>query len=272
MSPKPSRGLGRGLDALLPKPEPTGRHLPVDALRPSSVQPRQRFDEAAMAELAASIAAQGVLQPILVRPVDGGYEIVAGERRYRAAQRAGLTSVPVIVRELDERQALELAIVENLQRDDLDDLEEADAYARLAAFGISQEEVARTVGKSRSAIANALRLLTLPEPAKRALRDGRITAGHARAILAQPADDRDWALGQVIDRDLTVRQTEALRRPAERESEAHSPGRYDHVAEALTRQVGARVKIRGGRRGAIELHFHDEEELQGLLDLLGYRA
>jgi ParB family chromosome partitioning protein len=272
VSPKPNRGLGRGLDALLPKPEPAGRHLHVDALRPSSVQPRQRFDEGAMAELAASIATQGVLQPILVRPVDGGYEIVAGERRFRAAQRAGLTTVPVIVRELSERQALELAIVENLQRDDLDDLEQADAYARLATFGLSQEEVARSVGKSRSAVANALRLLTLPEAAKQALRDGRITAGHARAILAQPSDDRGWALAQVLDRDLTVRQAEALQRPAVREVDAGSPGRYDHLAEALTRQVGARVKIRGGRRGAIELHFHDEDQLQGLLDLLGYRG
>jgi ParB family chromosome partitioning protein len=225
-----------------------------------------------MVELTASIATQGVLQPILVRPVDGGYEIVAGERRFRAAQRAGLTTVPVIVRELSEQQALEFAIVENLQRDDLDDLEEADAYARLSAFGLSQEEVARTVGKSRSAIANALRLLTLPAAAKDALRDGRITAGHARAILAQPSDDRDWALAQVIERDLTVRQAEGLRRPQEHGAAERPSGRYDHLAEALTRQVGARVKIRGGRRGAIELHFHDEDQLQGLLDLLGYRA
>jgi ParB family transcriptional regulator, chromosome partitioning protein len=271
VSPKPNRGLGRGLEALLPKPEASGRPVAVDALRPSSVQPRQHFDEAALAELAASIASQGVLQPLLVRPVADGYEIVAGERRYRAAKRAGLASVPVIVRELDDRQALELAIVENLQRDDLNDLEEAEAYARLADFGLGQEEIARSVGKSRSSVANALRLLTLPDPAKRALRDGAITAGHARAILAQSPEDRAWALAQIVDRDLTVRQAEALARPTPSDAPP-PPGRYDHLAEALTEQVGARVRIRGGRRGAIELFFHDEEELQGLLDLLGYRG
>jgi len=273
VSAKPSRGLGRGLDALLPRPEGGGRQVALVDLRVSSVQPRKRFDEAAIAEMAASIAEKGVLQPLLVRPVEGAYEIVAGERRYRAAQRAGLTAVPVVVRDLTDRQALEIAIIENLQREDLDDLEEAEAFRQLLGFGLTQEEVAKAVGKSRSAVANTLRLLTLPERAAAALLERRITAGHARAVLAQEPEDRDWALDQIVDRHLSVRDAEALRRPkprAPRTSERDD--RYAALADELTRQVGARVRVRGGRRGAIELHFHDEDELHRLLELLGYRG
>ena len=273
MSAKPSRGLGRGLDALLPRPEGGGRQMPIADLRVSSVQPRKRFDESAIAEMAASIAEKGVLQPLLVRPVAGAYEIVAGERRFRAAQIAGLTSVPVVVRDLSDRQALEIAIIENLQREDLDDLEEAEAFRQLLGFGLTQEEVAKSVGKSRSAVANTLRLLTLPERAAAALLDKRITAGHARAILAQEPDDRDWALEQILERHLSVRDAESLRRPKERTPRAtDADARYGALSEELTRQVGARVRVRGGRRGAIELHFHDEDELHRLLELLGYRG
>ena len=273
MSAKPSRGLGRGLDALLPRPEGGGRQVALVDLRVGSLQPRKRFDDAAIAEMAASMSEKGVLQPLLVRPVDGGYEIVAGERRYRAALVAGLTSVPVVVRELDDRQALEIAIIENLQREDLDDLEEAEAFQQLLGFGLTQEEVAKAVGKSRPAVANTLRLLTLPPNARTALAERQITAGHARAILAQEPADRDWALEQVVQRRLSVREAESLRRPRERTRRTTSrDARYEALADELTRQLGARVRIRGGRRGAIELPFHDQDELQRLLELLGYRG
>ena len=273
MSAKPRSGLGRGLDALLPRPEGGGRQMALAELRMSSLQPRKRFDDETISEMAASIAEKGVLQPLLVRPTPGGFEIVAGERRYRAAQRAGLTSVPVVVRELTDRQALEIAIIENLQREDLDDLEEAEAFRQLLGFGLTQEEVAKAVGKSRSAVANTLRLLTLPPAAAAALAERRITAGHARAVLAQEPEDRDWALEQVLQRHLSVREAEALRRPRERtRRRSQRDERYGALAGELTRQMGTRVRIRGGRRGAIELHFHDEDELQRLLELLGYRG
>ena len=273
MSAKPSRGLGRGLDALLPRPEGGGRQVALADLRIGTLQPRKRFDDAAIAEMAASIAEKGVLQPLMVRPVEGGYEIVAGERRYRAAQVAGLTSVPVVVRELDDRQALEIAIIENLQREDLDDLEEAEAFRQLLGFGMTQEEVAKAVGKSRSSVANTLRLLTLPAAATQALSRHQITAGHARAILAQPPEDRDWALQQILTKGLSVRDAEGLRRPTGRPlRSAERDHRYDALAADLTRHAGTRVKVLGGQRGRIELHFHDEDELHRLLELLGYEA
>lgn len=270
-----ARGLGRGLDALLPKADAGGvRQVPLTELRVSALQPRKRFDEEAIAELAASIAEKGVLQPLLVRRTDAGLEIVAGERRFRAAERAGLASVPVLVRELSDRQTLEIAIVENLQREDLDDLEEAEAFRQLLGFGLTQEEVAKAVGKSRSAVANTLRLLTLPLAAREALAARSITAGHARAILAQPPEDRDWALQQVVAKGLSVREAEALKRPtgkAARRSAERDP-RYADLGNDLTRFVGSRVKVLGGSRGRIELHFHDEDELHRLLELLGYEG
>jgi len=269
-----ARGLGRGLDALLPKADGGVRQVPLSELRVSALQPRKRFDEAAIAELAASIAEKGVLQPLLVRRSNGGYEIVAGERRFRAAERAGLTTVPVLVRDLSDRQTLEIAIVENLQREDLDDLEEAEAFKQLLGFGMTQEEVAKAVGKSRSAVANTLRLLSLPAPARAALARHEITAGHARAILAQPAEDRDWALQQIVGRGLSVRDAESLRRPSARGARrsAERDHRYDALEADLTRHVGTRVKVVGGTRGRIELHFHDVDELQRLLEVLGYEA
>ena len=274
MSAKP-RGLGRGLDALLPRPESGGvRHVALVDLSVSALQPRKRFDEEAIADLAASIAEKGVLQPLLVRRVEGGFEIVAGERRFRAAERAGLTSVPVLVRELTDRQTLEIAIIENLQREDLDDLEEADAFRQLLGFGLTQEEVAKAVGKSRSAVANTLRLLTLPVGAREALAERAITAGHARAILAQPAEDRDWALQQIVAKGLSVRDAEGLKRPTGRPGRrsADRDHRYGDLAADLTRFAGTRVKVLGGTRGRIELHFHDEDELHRLLELLGYEG
>lgn len=267
-----ARGLGRGLDALLPKGDRAPQLVPVDQLAASPFQPRVRLDDAKVAELAASVAEKGVLQPLLVRPREGGYEIVAGERRFRAAQKAGLTSVPVVVRDLDDRETLEVAIVENLQREDLTAIEEARAYARLMEFGLDQAAVGRAVGKSRSAVANTLRLLQLAQEAMDALEAGEIQAGHARAILAQPEEDRGWALQQIVARGLSVRQAEALKRPKGGPRRSARDGRYAALEEDLARHVGTIVRVRGGRKGRVELHFRSEEELERLLELLGYEA
>lgn len=260
------------MDALLPKVEKGPRMVDIDALTPSSFQPRSRLDAGKVAELAASVAEKGVLQPLLVRPVEGGFEIVAGERRYRAAQKAGLSAVPVVVRELSDQETLEVAIIENLQREDLTAIEEARAFERLGSFGMDQGAVARAVGKSRSAVANTLRLLKLPPEAQEALEAGEITAGHARAVLGKAEDDRAWALEQILSRDLTVRQAEALRRPSPTARRDTSDGRYRELEEDLERHAGAPVRVRGGRRGRIELHFRSREELERLLELLGYQA
>lgn len=269
-----ARGLGRGLDALLPKVHGGVEQVAIDRLVPSPHQPRKRIDDAAIAELAESIAARGVLQPILVRPNGEGFEIVAGERRFRAARRAGLTTVPAVVREMDDRETLEVAIIENLQREDLNPVEEARAFKQLLDFGLKQEEVGRAVGRSRSAVANSLRLLTLPDEALDLLVRGVISAGHARAVLAQPQADRAWALDRIVARELSVREAEALRRPRERGQAGRSArdGRYATLEEDLSRHAGTTVRIRGGSRGRIELHFHSEDELTRLLELLGYQA
>ncbi|HZJ08561.1 MAG TPA: ParB/RepB/Spo0J family partition protein [Trueperaceae bacterium] len=271
-----ARGLGRGLDALLPRVEKGVQQVAVAQLRPSPLQPRQRFDDATIAELTASVAERGVLQPIVVRPVDGGYEVVAGERRFRAAQGAGLTTVPAVVRELTDREALEIAIIENLQREDLNDIEEARAFKQLLDFELSQEQVATAVGKSRSAVANTLRLLTLPAVIQDALQKREISAGHARAILAQPERDRLWAFEQITGRGLSVRQAEQLMRPASigaADADSRQRSRpYLRLEEDLSRHAGTRVRISGDKRGKIELHFHDEDELTRLLELLGYQA
>ncbi|MEJ2666553.1 MAG: ParB/RepB/Spo0J family partition protein [Deinococcales bacterium] len=269
-----ARGLGRGLDALLPKAQGGIQQVAVDRLTPSPHQPRKRMDDATIAELASSIADKGMLQPILVRPREDGFEIVAGERRFLAAQRAGLTSVPVVVRDLDDRETLEVAIVENLQREDLNPVEEARAFKQLLGFGLNQEQVGQAVGRSRSAVANSLRLLSLPDQAMAALEAGEIAAGHARAILAQADADRLWALDRIVERGLSVREAEALRRPAPRRAgtKVGNDGPYARLEEDLSRHAGTRVRIRGGKRGRIELHFHSEDELTRLLELLGYQA
>jgi len=265
-----ARGLGRGLDALLPKVEQGSQRLALDQLVASELQPRREMDPAALADLAASVGSKGVLQPLLVRPRGAAFEIVAGERRFRAAQQAGLTHVPVIVRDLSDQEALEIAIIENLQREDLNALDEAEAFQQLLGFGLSQEEVAEAVGKNRSTVANSLRLLTLPDEARVALSSGRISAGHGRAILAMPGGDREWALKQIVDRGLSVRQAESLRRVPPRQPRTGT--RHSILAEELTRFAGTKVSIHGDRRGRIELHFHSEDELQRLLDLLGFEA
>lgn len=271
MSTKRS-GLGRGLDALLPRPESGIKQLPLGELSVSPFQPRKRISPETIAELAQSIAEKGILQPLVVRPVASGYEIVAGERRFRAAQQLGLATVPAVVRQLSDQETLEIAIIENLQREELTPLEEARAFKQLMAFGLSQEQVAKAVGKSRSAVANTLRLLNLPEPALAALEAGQITAGHARAILAQPASAQLWALEQILARGLTVRQAEQLRRPTPRAPAARSRPQLEQLETELARQLGTKVRLTGEEQGRLELYFYSREELSRLLELLGYRG
>jgi ParB family transcriptional regulator, chromosome partitioning protein len=207
-----------------------------------------------------------------LRPLGEGYEIVAGERRYRAASEAGLSSVPAIVRELSEREALEIALIENLQREDLSPLEEARAFEALLGFGLSQEELASAVGKSRSAVANALRLLKLPKRALEALERGEISAGHARAILAQPEADQDWALEQILSLGLSVRQAERLKRPVGERVRSEKPSLYDQIEHSLAEVWGTKVRIIGERKGKVELHFYSRDDLDRLLELLNYRT
>jgi len=209
------KGLGRGLDALLGGvDEATSAEslqmLVIDRIRPGKYQPRTRMDDASLAELANSIREQGIMQPILVRPVEGGgFEIIAGERRWRAAQRAGLHEVPVVVLDASDAEALELAIIENVQRTDLNPLEEATGYQVLAAeFNHSQDEIARIVGKSRSHVANTLRLLRLPDAVKAYINAGKLSAGHARALINQP--DPEAVAREIVEKGLNVRQVEAL--------------------------------------------------------------
>ncbi|WP_102126094.1 ParB/RepB/Spo0J family partition protein [Deinococcus planocerae] len=276
---KKSSGLGRGLDALLGKPQPAAgeagpavQNVRVEKIVQAAYQPRQVFGPEALAELAGSIREKGVLQPLLVRPRGDGFEIVAGERRWRASQLAGLTEVPVIVRDLGDREALEIAVVENLQREDLGPLEEARAYQALLDQGLNQEGVAQAVGKGRSTISNALRLLSLPEAALRALDAGEITAGHARAVLAQPEADRAWALDQIRTRRLSVREAEALKREPRTSApiQVNPPRPYRQVELDLSRRTGTKVRITGEDRGKVELNYASREELDRILDLLGY--
>jgi ParB family transcriptional regulator, chromosome partitioning protein len=271
------RGLGRGLDALLEKvPAEEVRTLPVASLRPNRLQPRSRFDEATIEELAESIRAQGIVQPLVVTPEGGGWVIVAGERRWRAARRAGLEVVPVVVREVaDDRELLELALVENLQRSDLNPLEEAEAYAALQEkFGLSQEAVAARVGKARTTVTNALRLLRLPEEVRELLREARLTAGQARPLLALAGAEEQIRLAErAVREELSARDLErltALRAPAktkkpDRPAEVHTAA----AEETLTRRLQTRVEIRRqGKGGHLRIHFHSEEELMRLYDVL----
>lgn len=278
MAKKRRSGLGRGLDALIPGGE-TGEggvlYVPVTAIRPNPHQPRAHIDEDRLEELAQSIREHGVLQPLIVTQgsQEGEYVLIAGERRWRAAQRAGLQRVPVLVREVSEQQQLELALIENIQRADLNPLETAEAYRQLhEVFGLSHEEIARRVGKSRVAVTNTLRLLKAAPEVQEALLAGRISEGHARALLALPTPQAQAAaLEMVLRRGLTVRETEDLvrrltagRRPPPRAA-ATSPEIRD-LEERLRERLGTRVDLRGGpSRGRIVLHYYSAEELEALL-------
>lgn len=278
--------LGRGLAALMGdaavQPTSSGasiRQVPIDLLEPNPFQPRTTMDTAALEELTQSIRVRGVLQPLLVRPHPSGedrFQIVAGERRWRAASSAGLHEVPALVQAMTDTEAAAVALVENLQRQDLNAVDEAEGYHRLLDhFGLTQDALGQAVGKSRSHIANTLRLLNLPDAVKEALRAGEITAGHARALLSHPAPES--ALRQVIDRQLSVRQTEALasrEAPGERTlADDLLRGRGPDAAALeshLSEQLGVTVKVTfNGRRGVIQFHYNGLDQLDGLLRRFG---
>lgn len=279
-SKKPS-GLGRGLGALLGddvlKAETTGSlYLPISQVESCSSQPRKHFDEVSLAELADSIREHGIIQPLTVRKLASGYyQIIAGERRWRAARLAGLQEVPVIVMEADDRKAAELAMIENLQREDLNPMEEAAGFQSLMeTYHMTQEEAASRVGKSRSAVANALRLLSLTPPVAKLVEEGKLSAGHARALLPLSPALQENAAGAVISGGLSVRQTEALakRLSQEKPEKAPAPKGIDYAAEAqkeLSSKLGRGVRIVTGRKkGRIELEYYGMDDLNNLLEAL----
>ncbi|MDL2286072.1 ParB/RepB/Spo0J family partition protein [Desulfococcaceae bacterium OttesenSCG-928-F15] len=281
-------GLGRGLSALIPDIEAsdkaadvpvTSEEVPIDVLLPNPFQPRKHFDLKALEELSASIRMEGVLQPVLVRRQGARYEIIAGERRVRAARMAELETVPVILRDLDDRRMLQVAIVENIQRDDLGPLEEARAYQRLVSeFHMTQEEVGECVGKSRSTITNFIRLLQLPDEVQNAMDQGLLSMGHGRALLA--VQDRDLLLElleQVLVKKLSVRECEDLVRralDAGKKSSAKAlplPEEYRKEARRLGLLLGLPVHIRGDRnKGKLEIRYASTQDLKNILEKLDH--
>ncbi len=276
----PKRGLGRGLGALLGEPvapaPPFGRglvHVPVTAISPNPHQPRVTFEPQALDELRASIAEFGVLVPIIVRKLEGEkYELIAGERRWRASAAAGLATIPAMVRSADDRESLEVAIVENLQRENLDPLEEAMGFAHLMeAHDFTQEQVAGRVGRSRPAVANALRLLTLSDAIKALVRDGKLSAGAARALLAIPPERREAVARRVAAEGLSVRAIEALAREPVARSRPETPN--DAETRALVDRLRYRFATavaltRRERGGSIEIRYASDDELMRIVDVL----
>jgi ParB family transcriptional regulator, chromosome partitioning protein len=278
--------LGKGLSALIPDvPEPRSAptEVDVDLIQPNEYQPRRRSDDMRLDELARSIKANGLIQPIVVRKVEGGYRIIAGERRWKAAQRAGMTRVPVFVKDLPagrDAQLLEMALIENIQREDLNPIDEAAAYEKLSTdFRMTQEEIAAAVGKDRSSIANHVRLLKLPQEVRAEVAGGRLSMGHARALLAIPDEGGQRQIArEVIARNLSVRETETLVKrfgratPGERGASATSDVHTRAAEERLRLALGTRVRIaRRGKGGRIEIDFGSEDELQRLFEHLTIR-
>jgi ParB family transcriptional regulator, chromosome partitioning protein len=273
----PRGGLGRGLDALIPRPGGAVRDVEIARIRPNPAQPRQRFAQESLEELAASIHEHGVLQPLIVSQTRDGYTLIAGERRLRAAKIAGRTTVPVIIKETSPQNALELALVENLQRADLTPLEEATGYRELiASHNLTQEQVATRVGRSRAAVTNRLRLLTLPPEVAELLAEGAITEGHARALLGCPDATLQRALAERVVRDgLSVRQTEELVRRAQVAADAQPSGDDEPapgpsvLEEQLQQALGTRVQIVRSRRGGrLVVHYYDDEQLEGIVEAM----
>ena len=277
------KGLGRGLGALIDDfsefpPQQSVTVLPLQKVEPNPNQPRRSFDEVELQALADSIAEHGIVQPLAVRALDNGYyQIIAGERRWRAARLAGLQEVPVVVLEADDRTVMELALVENLQRQDLNPMEEAEGYrALMEDYGLTQEQAASRVGKSRPAVANALRLLALPGEVRAMVEDGTLSAGHARAVLSLPSARLQKAAAQkIIALRLSVRQAETM---CKRMAAGEKPAKerpaltVDYVAECekeLTKRLGRKVRIVSGKRkGRFELEFYGADDLQQLYDRL----
>ncbi len=279
MSRPHERGLGRGLGALIPRASTGLRDIAVDAVRPNPSQPRHNFDQQELDELAQSIREHGVLQPILVsQQSDGTYQLITGERRWRAVQLAGLETVPALVKEATPLASLEMALVENIQRSDLNPLEEAHAFRQLLdEHGMTQEQLAQRIGKSRVAVTNTLRLLQLPEAVLKALAEGGITEGHARAILTANDDTRRLALlAHVLESHLSVRDTEALAREFNMDrpmDEIRPPETVDpeteRLEDAFRHALGTRVRlVRGKSGGRLIIHFYSDEELQGIYEAI----
>ena len=281
--PERATGLGRGLGALIPQrtagqPGPT--EVPVDRVRPNPDQPRREFSEPELATLAASIREHGVLQPILVTEAVDGYVLIAGERRLRAARAAGLDRIPAMVRQLDAQARLEVALIENLQREDLDPIEAANGFRRLIdEFGFTHEQIASRVGRARSTVANTLRLLDLAPVVQRAVIDRTLTEGHARALGGLSVEHQEHVVQTVIEQDLSVRQTEELVRrlrparvadgPTEQGSTASRDADLDRVEEELRRALGTKVNLTKSRRGGrIVIEYYSDEELGRLYDRL----
>ena len=280
MAGKKKGGLGKGLDAIFAENDMEDANatvtLKISEIEPNRAQPRKDFNDEALADLADSIAQHGVLQPLLVRPLlGGGYQIVAGERRWRAARMAGVSEVPVVIREMSDAEMMEIAMVENLQREDLNPIEEAAGFQSLMeTYHMTQEEAASRVGKSRSAVANALRLLSLTPPVAKLVEEGKLSAGHARALLPLSPALQENAAGAVISGGLSVRQTEALakRLSLEKPEKAPAPKGIDYAAEAqkeLSSKLGRGVRIVTGRKkGRIELEYYGIDDLNDLLEAL----
>ena len=281
---KTELGLGRGLNALLGDPDlqPQGEGsvtLPISQVEPGLNQPRKRFEQGALDDLAESIRIHGIIQPLTVRRLASGYyQIIAGERRWRAAKSAGLTEIPAVIIEADDRKVMELGLIENLQREDLNPAEEARGYQTLMEeYGLTQEQVAQQMGKSRPAITNTLRLLALPPEVMGLLEEGVLSAGHARAILGAPtAALQREAAKKVVDGQLSVRQTEALIKALQKEKldkpKEQGPDLSLYLGELekdLSGRLGRKVKIaHRGKKGRIELEYYNEQDLEALLELL----
>ncbi len=278
------KGLGRGLDALLAGTDdaaPAGdtlQTISIERLRPGKYQPRTKMDAASLAELAMSIREQGIMQPILVRPVDGGrFEIVAGERRWRAAQQAGLREIPALVKNVPDQSALAVALIENIQREDLNPLEEAKGLQRLIdEFGLTHDMAAKAVGRSRSAVSNLLRLNALAPPVQEYLLSGAIEMGHARALLALSIDQQSGAAARIVEGGLSVRDTErlvhGLLNPAKRAARRKGKPAYDadtaRLENDLSEKLGAVVRIEPGRQGAgrVVIRYSTLEQLDGIVE------
>jgi ParB family chromosome partitioning protein len=275
------RALGRGLDALIPAAEGTRREYfqcAIEKVTPRRDQPRRHFDEEALAELSQSIGEQGIIQPLVVRPVEDGFEIIAGERRWRAAQRAGLHQVPVVVQDVSSQRAFEMALVENLQREDLNAMERAEAYRRLLdEHGLKQDELAARVGKGRSTIANSLRLLSLPLTIQDRVSSGELSEGHARTLLGCAEEGTMLSLAtRIIKQGLSVRQTERLVKggstKAAKTREPASTSQIKHVETRLRQRLGCQVRLRdsdgSGTSGALEIRYTSSDQLERILDIL----
>lgn len=277
------QGLGKGLEKLFSENDTEGmvstNTLPLSEIVPNKDQPRKTFDEAALDELADSIRQHGILQPLLVRPIaTGGYQLVAGERRWRASKRAGLKEVPVVVKELSDTETMEIAIIENLQREDLNPIEEAEGLqALIDKCGFTQEQVAVSVGKSRPAIANSLRLLKLPPEVRDMAKNGEISAGHARALLAFDNEALIYEAAQnIVKNKMTVRDIERLAKISEKNSTVsvkrtkRRDSFYDEVELSLSETLGRRVKVFNGReKGTLEIEFYSIDDLKNIANKLG---